>query len=895
MSAANIDQSRLCNFLQHCVLFEEANFATLIDIAKHLELVKFAKGDPVVLENEISDHVYFVFSGSVEVVKTIKQLNQLSRLAVLKPGSQFSEFSVITRANKNASVFALEDCELLRISGDDFLVILQDHPDILQNLVRHIGRMHWHVQSSSLRVNYFHRDDIAPHQQIPRILPPNLWQKHGVLPVALNSYSLTVALKDTLRPEFANQMRAEHPNLMLYVSIISEADFAAVAKQLNTIYNSPLPAPAPPAPEAESAALASWLTKVSLFKELDVEQIPQLEALMKFQSFAPGEYLYRAGEVSEKLFILRSGQVDLFMPLEGMPNTAIRVSTRSGGHYLSHNSLLNNTPHLVSARAITPVSAAIIDKALFSRLLQSPQFTLPLARDLVFQFQAISNSTGFRFYDPKDGEEVAKLCSLLPRSIIMQYGIMPLRLNNNELTVGITNPESDSIYSVISRYLHDYRVNLEIIDHMQFNNWLNHYSAETIHTDFTRKNASASAARGNAVEILNKLIQDGFDNRASDIHIEPTNDGLVVRFRVDGVLREHGEKFATATGTEIISRLKVLCQMDVTIHHLPQDGQLKTIIGTNTYYARASTLPSKCGETVVLRLIRQKQSVPPLSTIVPDRRVVNLLRHVAQQKQGAFLVTGPTGSGKSTTLYSLLKELNRVEVNIVSVEDPVEMEIAGVRQVEVNEKVGLTFASALRSTLRQDPNVIMIGEIRDAESAKIAFDAAMTGHLVISTLHTNDSLGVVPRLLELGVARGTIASTLLGASAQRLMRAICNKCRIQRPITESELEILRAHLILNHEPTELAQGKGCEHCDHTGYRSRLPMMEIWRKTPTIQDMVLAGASLQEIEQALGTQGYETLRQFALKMVVNSLTTMDEVGRCLGGFQNAGVIKTGQAA
>ena len=333
----------------------------------------------------------------------------------------------------------------------------------------------------------------------------------------------------------------------------------------------------------------------------------------------------------------------------------------------------------------------------------------------------------------------------------------------------------------------------------------------------------------------------------------------------------------------MISRIKILSKMDVTNRMTPQDGQLNTEHDGQPILARASILPTKHGENAVLRLIRSRNSVPPLSTLAADRRVVNILRDVVASTQGVFLVTGPTGSGKSTTLYSLLEELNRVEVSIISLEDPVELEVAGTTQVEMNEKTGLNFAAALRSALRQDPNVIMIGEIRDEESAKIAFHAAATGHLVISTLHTNDSLSVVPRLLEMGISRQALGSTLLGASAQRLARKICTKCITTRPINDTEIQTIKTEIPNSSVPETVSFGAGCPACNQSGYAGRLPIMEVWTKSRAIETALMEQGSLDKFMEEIDKSDFETLRQFALKMAVAGLTTFEEVEKRFGGL------------
>lgn len=881
----NVDEVK--KFLAGSVLFQSADDSGLELIANQLERVRLRKGDPVVLENEISDHVYFVYSGSVEVVKHIGELNKLSRLAVLRKGDQFSEFSVLNRSRKGASVFALEDCEILRMNDKTFLNVLSQLPDVAKSLVTHIAKMTEHSQTSQIRFPYLKETQVALHPKVPQLVPPGIWQKHQALPVGLEGKNLTLAIQNPKNTVLFEQLKNTHPDLNIKITLINDEDFKELGKQLLEAYKAgPIETPSKNISEQKAFDLSqnTWLKEFSLFSNMPDEWLAQVIGHIQFIDLPTGEDLYCSGQPSSNLYFCLSGEIEMVYPLE-TGTAELDVGAVVPGEYFSEVSLLTGKPHILTARARTDSKLAYIAKEIFDELLNTPVFSIPLAQDLATQFQLNTGKESYHFFNSDSEVQISKLAHLIPKSILAQYQVLPLRLDDEELTVGITNPESATIYSVVSRYLHNYRVRLEIIHQDDFKKWFAQIDNEVDGATTTLgRPKSANVEKISPVEALNKIMSLGFDQRASDIHIEPQKDCFVVRLRVDGVLKEHAEKFSPQVGTEMVNRIKILSKLDVTNRMTPQDGQLNLDHNGLHMVARVSTLPTKRGENAVLRLIREKNSVPPLASLAADRRVVNILRQVVASQQGVFLVTGPTGSGKSTTLYSLLEELNRVEVSIISLEDPVELEVPGTTQVEMNEKTGLTFAKSLRSALRQDPNVIMIGEIRDEESAKIAFHAAATGHLVISTLHTNDSLSVVPRLLELGITRQALGSTLLGASAQRLARKICPSCVQTRPLDSSEAEAITADISNIVLPNTLSFGKGCSKCDQSGYLGRLPIMEIWTKTRAIESALLEGKSLDSFYSEIGKSDFETLRQFALRMACAGLTTLEEVERRFGGLR-----------
>jgi type IV pilus assembly protein PilB len=378
-----------------------------------------------------------------------------------------------------------------------------------------------------------------------------------------------------------------------------------------------------------------------------------------------------------------------------------------------------------------------------------------------------------------------------------------------------------------------------------------------------------------AVRLVSEIIKKAINKQASDIHIEPQAAATVVRIRVDGVLREL-ESVPRGVQNSLVSRIKILSDMDIGERRSPQDGRFMVAIGQRKVDMRVSTLPTQYGEKVVMRLLDASAPILSFSDLGFPPNVAEMLMQLIALPQGMLLVTGPTGSGKSTTLYSALNLLRRPAVNVVTIEDPVEYALAGVNQVHVNTRAGLTFASCLRSILRQDPNVIMIGEIRDLETAEIAMKAAQTGHMVLSTLHTNDSISAVARMLDLGVPEYLIASSVTGILAQRLLRKLC-VCHSQKQITPEYAERLAAVGWIQ-PPDRVAWPKGCSICDHTGYKGRVGIYELLLIDDSIRSVLRGAYKPDLIRTAARAAGMRRMQEDALEKLQAGVTTLEEIIR-----------------
>jgi general secretion pathway protein E len=378
------------------------------------------------------------------------------------------------------------------------------------------------------------------------------------------------------------------------------------------------------------------------------------------------------------------------------------------------------------------------------------------------------------------------------------------------------------------------------------------------------------------IRFVNSLLTQAYRQRASDIHIEPFETEVVVRYRVDGILYEVQRPPYSAL-SNIISRLKIMATLDIAEKRLPQDGRFSVRIAGKQADVRMSTLPTAFGERVVLRLLDKSVGVLGLEDIGVDSNMLPQIKRMIQKSHGIFLVTGPTGAGKTTTLYSALSAINSREQNIITVEDPIEYQLPGVGQIQVNPKIDLSFAQGLRSILRQDPDVIMVGEIRDSETAKIAVQAALTGHLVFSTLHTNDAAGALARLVEMGVEPFLAASALVGVLAQRLVRTICPHCRVSYT---PDKQLLRELFDGAEVPSQAVfyRGRGCSHCMKVGYMGRTGLYEMLEVTDPIRQLVTGNADAATIRQKALAMGMRPLREAGLAKVLAGQTTVEEVLR-----------------
>ncbi len=526
-----------------------------------------------------------------------------------------------------------------------------------------------------------------------------------------------------------------------------------------------------------------------------------------------------------------------------------------------------------------PIPEAALDAA----EIKEEEFLAKLAETMELPFQRL-----------KDLEVEGDILEKLPTKAIFQYNVIPLSQEDSCLNVATSDPftpglvdalrlaagcrirlalsPSDDIATAAKGF---YGVGAETLDRMMQDDTLDLEEEE----DLLKQDLSELDQEASVVKFVNQIIWEAYNDRATDIHIEPMETDLRIRYRVDGVLHETPmppqlKRFQSS----VISRLKVMANMDIAEKRLPQDGRISVRIRGAEIDVRVSTMPTVYGESVSLRLLLRGGGLVTMADLGLNEHDSALLKKMITRPHGILLVTGPTGSGKSTSLYAWLHTINSVDKRIMSAEDPIEYEMAGVNQVQMRPEIGLTFANTLRTFLRQDPDVIMVGEIRDKETAEIAIRAALTGHLVFSTIHTNDSASTVTRLLDMGIEPFLVASSVEGIVAQRLVRGLCKSCR--KPV-ELDEEFLREHnfpieRLENEGP--IYEAVGCDECRGNGYKGRTGIFEILPVTDEIRPLVIAHASASEIKQQALEHGMKTLREDGWDKVLAGITTIDEILR-----------------
>lgn len=497
--------------------------------------------------------------------------------------------------------------------------------------------------------------------------------------------------------------------------------------------------------------------------------------------------------------------------------------------------------------------------------------------------------------DPTRLDVPEEVLHLVPHTLVTKYYLLPINLTGSSLTLAMADPSNLAAIDEV-KFLTGYDVKVTIASlsslrraierfydqAMKYDDVLSDLRAQTIEVvqgqgEISLDDLQAASEDAPVVRLVNAIFTDAIRKRASDIHIEPYEKVFRVRFRIDGVLHDILQP-PPSLKAAVASRIKVMASLDIAERRLPQDGRIKLKIGKgDAIDVRVSVLPTLFGEKIVMRLLDKSNLQVDMTKLGFEERALKDFKEAIYKPYGMVLVTGPTGSGKTTTLYSALTELNKVTTNISTAEDPVEFNIFGINQVQIHEDIGLTFAAALRAFLRQDPDVIMVGEIRDLETAEIAVKAALTGHLVLSTLHTNDAPSTINRLLNMGVERFLVASATNLILAQRLARMICPHCKddalvdpqilIDLGVPPEEVELYKCQ-----------EGRGCQDCGYTGYRGRVALYEVMPMWEEIRNLVLANAPTPEIKRAAMRLGMKTLRQSGLTKVRQGITTIAEVLR-----------------
>ncbi len=471
---------------------------------------------------------------------------------------------------------------------------------------------------------------------------------------------------------------------------------------------------------------------------------------------------------------------------------------------------------------------------------------------------------------------------LVPKELAKRHYAMPIRRDKNKLLVAMADPmdyfaieelrmatgyhiepaiaTKDELFRTITKY-YDLQESMEEV-------------MGEIATSETLDETRVADDDSPVVRLVNQIIDNALVQRASDIHFDPQETELRVRYRVDGILRTE-RSLPKHMQNVIVARIKIMANLNITETRLPQDGRIKTTINFKPVDIRVSSLPTIYGEKIVMRLLDLSNTLNRIDKIGFSETNLEKFTDMLKRPNGIILITGPTGSGKSSTLYATLNELNSEDVNIITVEDPVEYQMEGVNQIQVNENIGLTFANGLRSILRQDPDIVMIGEIRDTETAEVATRASLTGHLVLSTLHTNSSIEALSRLVDMGIEPFLISSSVLGVVAQRLVRRVCRDCGQTVPATEREQQIF-SNRGLTIETVR--RGRGCPSCNMTGYRGRMAIHEVLPIDETIRHLILKTASTTEIRDYVRKKGMEFLIDDGLKKVKEGVTTTEEILR-----------------
>ena len=620
----------------------------------------------------------------------------------------------------------------------------------------------------------------------------------------------------------------------------------------------------------------------------------QIAPHFKRMEVAAGTDVVRQGEAGDSLYLVASGVIGIFVrdPRLGIVQHLSQIEAPDA---FGEMALVDGSPRSATCTALEPSVVYRLGRDVFLAVAnQVPAVALAIAKRLSERLDQMNAEREVAWVSLAGRPFDARLWAVAPEPLLRSGRMIPLEMNGRTLTIGMVDPQDVASLDQLKRVLPGFRFKIAAVS---ADDWQRHVDAGSgrrsiappsraervavsfLEEDETRRQSGAAGGiGGQVVAAVDEIVGSGLALGASDIPVEQDRRGVLVRYRVDGALQQRAAGFfPVEMGKGIVSRLKLLARLDITETRKPQDGRISARVGQRMVDLRLSTMPAKLGEKCVMRVLDAEASVTDLKALFHVEKVRQLFSQMIFRPQGLVMITGPTGSGKTTTLYSALHARRRPELNIVTVEDPIEYHLDGITQIQVAGDQGATFATILRSLLRQDPDVIMVGEMRDHEAARVAVEASMTGHLVLTSVHTNGALDAVMRLSDLGVERYAIANGLVGVLHQRLVKRICQGCSEPFEYPEPILEMLyKVGALLPNEKPVLKRGKGCATCQGTGFKGRVAIYEMLVADDAVRDAITSGADLAALRKVASKGAMLELSRYAGIAVGTGLTVPGEI-------------------
>ena len=678
-------------------------------------------------------------------------------------------------------------------------------------------------------------------------------------------------------------------------------------------------APASASTGASDQQPQHFLQRIKLFSALSIEDCQQVVKRMKRRDFPPNQVIVREGAPGNSMFFITSGTVEI---RKKDPNTGIDfLLTEMGtGQNFGEMALLTGKPRTASVTSTQATTCAVLEELEFrDLLLRYPKIGLALTRILAERLEAASQQVGIEFINLAKVQVDARVLALLPEPMMLQHKVIPVAFMNNRLTLAMTNPNNIIALDDIRRIIKGVMIEPVVCTEDDFRKFMGttyrtlmkkdepapstapstgrmqaisdpmrHASADELMQDLqsdaieklqitedmtssdTKQDLMSASEDAPIIRLANSLLGLAIKKGASDIHVEPMEKDVVIRYRIDGVLQTI-QNLPKKVQLGLISRMKIISKLDISEKRLPQDGRISVNMEGKPIDFRVSTVPAKWGEKICMRILDKSNTTLGLDKVISYEPTLMLVRELIAQPYGIMYVTGPTGSGKTTTLYSALAEINEPGINISTAEDPIEYDLAGVNQIQANKDIGLDFARILRAFLRQDPDVILVGETRDKETAHIAVEAALTGHLVFTTLHTNSAAGSFTRLGEMGIEPFLVSSSTIGVMAQRLARRLCKNCKEEYEAEDATCEFMGLP-----PKSKLFRGKGCETCNGKGVKGRIGIYEVMKMNAELRSMVAKAALTEDIHNAALRIGMLDLKKYAALLLLNGDTSVEEV-------------------